>query len=139
MKMRTKIFIALFCIILPCIANAEARAIALRITRGTNQMASVTIYSEVQSEKQTNITVEVAANILKEARGWGSLVGVAILTDGVDLREYMPIVQAIADNAWLGLVTIRPTQGMGDHILKYFGIEQAGPGYPPQGVGSPDP
>ena len=139
MKMRTIKYIALFSILLPSIANAEFRTIALEINKGTNPAVTVTIYSEVQSEKRTNITVEAAADILRNAKGWGSLVGVAILTDGAGLRDYMPIIQAISDNAWLDLETIRPMQGMGEQILKHYGIEQAGPGYPPQSVGSPDP
>ena len=137
--MRTIILIALFSVLLPCIASAEYRTIALEITRDTNQMVTVSIYSEVQSEKQTNITVEVAADILKNAKGWGSLVGVAILTDGANLRDFMPIIQEIAENGRLELETIRPRLGMDEQMLEHYGIEQAGAGYPPQGVGSPDP
>ena len=120
-----KTILAVLCIVglVPGVALAESRSIALQITKGTNQVVSVSIYSEVQTEKKQNVSVSEAAKILKDAKGWGSMVSVVILTDGADLKEYMPIVQAIVENAWLGLDTIKPKRGMADHILKHYGIE----------------
>ena len=112
--------------LLPPLASAEYRTIAIEILRDTNQVVSVSIYSEVQAEQQTNTTVSNATEILKRAKGWGSGVGVAILTDGPDLREYMPILEAISGNGHLSLFTVTSRGGSGAEILKQHGIEQGG-------------
>ena len=110
---------------MPLLAHAEFRTIAVEINRAKDKSIKVTIHSEVKSEKKKDISIAEATKILKKARGWGSSVGVAIVIDGVELNNYIALVKVIAENAWLDLTVLKQKQGMGDHILKYYNIEQS--------------
>ncbi len=107
----------------PVFAPAEYRTIAVEISRAKDQSINVTIHSDVKEEKSVEISVEDATGIMKNAKGWGSSVGVAIVTDGVDLRHYLSVIEAIADNIWLDLTVLKTKSGMGDHILTHYGLE----------------
>jgi len=110
----------------PVLTRAELRTIAIDVHRAKDKTVKVSVYSDVKEEKQKDISVAKATEIIKKAKGWGSSVEVAIITDGnVDLSVYLPLLQAIAKNAWLDLAILKPRRGMGDHILKHYNIEQS--------------
>ena len=111
---------------MPLLARAELRSIALDIHQAKDKSVQVSMYSDVKEEKQKDISVAKATEILKKSKGWGSVVNVAIITDrNVDLSAYLPLLQAIANNPWLDLAILKPRRGMGDHILKHYNIEQS--------------
>ena len=111
---------------MPLLARAELRTIALDVHQAKGKSVLVSMYSDVKEEKQKDISVAEATEILKKSKGWGSSVEVAIITDGnVDLSVYLPLLQTIADNAWLDLAILKLRRGMGDHILKHYDIEQS--------------
>ena len=111
---------------MPLLARAELRTIALDVHQAKDKSVLVSMYSDVKEEKQKDISVAEATEILKKSKGWGSSVEVAIITDGnVDLSVYLPLLQTIADNAWLDLAILKLRRGMGDHILKHYDIEQS--------------
>jgi len=110
-------------LLLPAFAAAEYRTIAVEVARAKDKSAKVTIHSEAKAEKKTAISIAEATEILEKVTGWGSGVGVAVVIDGVQLKDYLPLLQAIAENIWLDLTVIRYRQDRGSHILKYYGIE----------------
>ncbi len=110
---------------LPMSTRAELRTIALDIHRAEDKTVKVSIYSDVKKEQQKHIAIAKAIDVLKEAKGWGSSVEVAVITDGdVDLLDYLPLLQAVARNAWLDLAVLKSRTGVGDRILKHYNIEQ---------------
>ena len=122
-----KKYMMLFCFaaMLPALAHAEYRTIAVEIGRAKDKSIKVSIHSDVKSEKKTDISVADATEIMKKAKGWGSGVGVAIVTNGVELNNYISLVTAIADNISLDLAVLKHKRGMGQHILKHYNIEQS--------------
>ena len=112
-----------FAVTLPVLSRAESRAIALDVSRGTDKSVTVSIYSDVKSEQKNGVSVPDAATILKNAKGWGSNVEIAIVTDGVQLRDYFQLVQAINENIYLNLAIIKARRDLGEHILKHYNIE----------------
>jgi len=114
-------------LLLPAFAAAEYRAIAVEVARAKDKSVKVTIHSEAKAEKKTAISIAEATEILEKATGWGSGVGVAVVIDGAQLKDYLPLLQAIAKNVWLDLAVIRYRQDRGSHILKYYGIQPVAP------------
>ena len=123
--MKTIVIAVAFAVCVPILAHAELRTIALDVHQAKDKSVRVSVYSEVKEEKQNDISVAEATEILKKAKGWGSAVEVAIITDGVvDLSVYLPLLQAIADNGWLDLAILKQRRGLAEHIFKHYGIEQ---------------
>ena len=116
----------LLSVLLPAIAHAEMRSIAIEVSRGTNNITQVSIHSAVEKEKKMDISVADAASILKDATGWGSSVMVVIVTDGTDLQNYISLLTIISKNPWLDLVGIkqRSRHDTATMILKHYNIEQ---------------
>jgi hypothetical protein len=109
----------------PLFAQAELRTIALDVHQAKDKIVKVSMYSDVKEEKQEDVSVAESTEILKRAKGWGSSVQVAIITDGnVDLSAYLPLFQAISDNIWLDLAILKQRRGLGEQILKHYNIEQ---------------
>jgi hypothetical protein len=125
--MMKRITIAIVLVVcMPLLARAELRSIALDVHQAKDKSVQVSMYSDVKEEKQKDISVAKATEILKKSKGWGSAIEVAIITDGnVDLSVYLPLLQAIANNTWLDLAILKPRRGMGDRILKHYNIEQS--------------
>ena len=121
--------------------RAELRSMVVTVTRDTNSVTTASIYSDVDGEKRGDISISEATEVLRDAKGWGSTVWLVIVLNNASLRECKPMLDAINDNAWLDLIAVRNPKcdANVEQILKHYGVEQAGPGYPPQGVGSPDP
>lgn len=69
-------------VLLPSIARAEMRSIAIEVSGTGSNITRVSIHSAVENEIQTNISVAEAASILKAATGRSSSVMVVIVTDG---------------------------------------------------------
>ena len=125
MKRRMKILIAVFAL-MPMLAKAELRSIAIEVFQGKDKTTKVTIHSEVKKENKKEITVDQAKNILESAKGWGSGVYVVIVTNGTDLNNYLCLIEAIAKNPWLDLIALKDktSRGSGELILKHYNIEQ---------------
>lgn len=87
-------------------AHAEFRIIGVRVTRDTNSKVHVSIASDEAKEKRNDITIDEAATILREAEGWGSSVIVGIFAHDAPLQDYLPLLKAISDNAWLELAFV---------------------------------
>lgn len=123
-----KIFLSIFIIaLLPLNAMAESRSIAIEIYQSINNNTEVAMYSEEESENRKNLSLEEAIEILENATGWGSIIYVAIIVDGVEINEYINVIQTIAENPWLSLSLLKEKRGLGYHILEYYGIEQDNP------------
>jgi hypothetical protein len=103
--------------------RAELRIIGVRVTREVNSKVHVSITSDVEKEKKRDITVEQAAGILRDAKGSGSSVVVGLVAHGVPLQDYLPLLKAISENAWLDLSFVegRKPNFINDNIKK--GIE----------------
>ena len=122
------IFLTIFILaLLPLHAMAESRSIAIEVYQSTNNNIELSIYSEVDNENRKNISIDEAIEILENATGWGSIVYVAIIVDGVEIYEYIDVIQTIAENPWLFLSLLKDKRGFGYHILEYYGIEQGTP------------
>ena len=83
--------------------RAELRSIGVRVTQAPESAARVTIESDEPREARAGLTITEAATLLRQAQGWGSTVIVGIEAHGVPLREYLPLLQAIAENPRLEL------------------------------------
>jgi len=115
---------AVFAVCVPLLVRAESRSIALDVHRAEDKTVKVSMYSDVKEEKQKDISIAKATEILKKAKGWGSSVSVAIVTDnGVDLSVYLPLLQAIAGNG-LDLAILKQKHWRGEQILKHYRIGQ---------------
>ena len=123
-----KMFLPIFILsLLPLNAMAETRSIAIEIYHSIDNNVELAMYSDVDNENRKNLSIEEAIEILENAIGWGSGVYVAIIVDGVEVYEYIDVIQAIAENAWLSLSLLKEKRGHGDHILEYYGMEQGNP------------
>ena len=114
-------------ILLPTLAHCELRTIAIEVNNTENNEIKVTIYSDVESENKADLTVDAAVEILKNAKGWGSSVFVAMIVDDrLRLQEYKSLIDAISENAWLDLIglEINKKKEMYDRILNYYKINK---------------
>ena len=121
--MRSPLALTIAVLLFPAVARAELRTIAVEVFQAEDKTVKVNIHSEAKGESRKAVSVAEAAKILKQAKGWGSSVEVAIVTDGADLSQYMPLVQAIAENTWLDLALLKQNRGMGEQILRHYRIK----------------
>ncbi len=122
--MKPHIALTFAVLLLPAVARAEFRTIAVEVFLAEDKTVKVNIHSEAKGETCKAVSVAEAAKVLKQARGWGSSVGVAIVTDGAHLSQYFPLVQAIAGNGWLDLALLKQNRGMmGEQILRHYKIK----------------
>jgi hypothetical protein len=117
-------FLAIF--VVPGICHAESRSIVVEIEKPEKGAVMVSIHSEVKSEKKQNITIAEASTILKGAKGWGSSVWVILVVRGASVKEYKPLLDAIAENVWLELIAVRSPRhhDFTDNVMKNYGVEQ---------------
>lgn len=101
-----KIFLFLgLTILLSQFAHAEVRSIGVRVTRDADSKIYVAIASDVAKEQKSKITVEQAANILREVE-WDASVTVGIVAHGIGLQDYFPLIKAISENMILSLAFV---------------------------------
>jgi len=134
--------LAIACLLLAStVCRAELRSMVVTVSRDTNSVTTISIYSDVDSEKRSNISMSEATDILRDAKGWGSTVWLVILLNNASLRECKPMLDAINENAWLDLIAVRNPRRDGniEQMLKHHGVEQGGGGYGSPGAGSPSP
>ena len=107
-------------------AQAEYRSIAIEVFKAEGaKQVRVNIHSEVEKENKRELDLKSAVAIVERAMGWGSSVGVVIVTENVALSEYIDLVNAVAKNGWMELSVIQPKrQGArhADHILRHYKI-----------------
>ncbi len=123
--MRFCLFGLALIVLLPAMAQAESRSIAVVVQKGDGKTIHVSIYSDIQEEQQQKISIAKAREILKNAKGWGSLVSVAFLVEsGVSLDAYLPLLKAITDNPWLDIALLKHNRGLGENILKHYKLDE---------------
>ena len=115
----------------------------MEVSLTTNSQVVASIYSDQPKEQKKASPIGEVVQVLQNdiAYAGSSVWIVMVIRDYVPFREAMPIINAIAENKILELIDLRTTRGRddADQILKRYGVEQAVPGYPPQGVGSTEP
>lgn len=134
-KPMIKILVAAFAagLFVTPVVHAEYRTIAVEVFKAKGNTVNVNVHSDVESERKKNIPVKAATTILKKAQGWGSGVGVAIVSDRVDLSSFLSLMDAVSKNPWLELELLRGKRsGMGEHILRHYKIDAK------RRVGAPD-
>ena len=137
------LLISIAALTLATICRAELREIVVEVSLTTNSQVVASIYSDQLKEQRKNSPIGEVVQVLHNdiVYAGSSVWIVMVIRDYVPFREVMPIFNAIAENKILELIDLRTTLGRDDaeQILQKYGVEQAGAGYPPQGVGSPDP
>src|SRR5687768_15817502 len=84
-------------------ALAEYRVVLIRITHPKEGKPLVTIRSDAPADRREGVSVEEACKAIKQMTGWGSAVGVHVVSDG-GMRNPVDrqLLRAITDNWWLG-------------------------------------
>jgi hypothetical protein len=103
--MRKLLALALF-LLFSTPSHAELRIIGVRVTKNADFKPRVSIHSDVDKEDKRDLKVEDASKIMREAQGWGSSVMVGVVAHDVPVREYLPLLSAISENAWLDLAFV---------------------------------
>ncbi len=96
-------------VVAPMECWGETRIIGVHVSKTEDSKTGVSIYSDVKSENQRNISIQDAARILKQAQGWGSVVYVGVVVEGRTLTDYLPLLEEISKNHWLELAFVETT------------------------------
>lgn len=91
-------------------AFGEMRGIDITVAQAENKKVLVSINSGVGKENQSELSVDEAAKLLKDAKGWGSSIVVSLQVTEVGLDRYLPLLTAISENPWLHLNSINGKQ-----------------------------
>ena len=118
---------------------ADIRIIGVNVTVHSNADIRVSIYSDIQEENRGDLTLEQACTIIENAKGLDSVIWVGVIAHQVPLGMYLPLLETISHNGWMRLAFVEGEKSNYIHDIVTKKVEQGGPGYPPQGVGSPDP
>jgi hypothetical protein len=101
-------------------ARAEYRTVLVRVKKGKDNTALVTVYSDEKKEQKSAITVEEAVKVISGMKGWCSAVGVYVASDrGVSRPDLKQLFTAVNDNVWLNLEYFggEVPKVVGDHFL----------------------
>jgi uncharacterized protein (TIGR03067 family) len=102
-------------------AHAEYRTVLVQIKQNKDKNTAVTIHSDEKKEHKTAVSVDEAVKIIGEMKGWGSSVGVYVVSDrSVARADSKKLLAAVSDNHWLELEYFGRDvpKGVGDHFLK---------------------
>ena len=133
------ILIALVLLFSTTCSYADIRIIGVNVTVHSNADIRVSIYSDIQEENRGDLTLEQARTIIENAKGLDSVIWVGVIAHQVPLGMYLPLLETISHNGWMRLAFVEGEKSNNIHDNVTKKVEQGGPGYPPQGVGSPDP
>jgi len=123
--MKRQIIALVFSLIFPSLAFAEVMAIAIEIHHPKGKPITVSIHSEGAKQSQKNVPVAEAVKHLRKMKGADSGIDVVIVSDDATPSSYMPILQAVVENAEMSLTFVRlGNSKAGRHILKLYNIEQ---------------
>src|SRR3954468_12081501 len=85
-------------------ALAEYRVVLIRVSHTKEGKPLVTIRSDDKQDRTETASVDEACKAIKQMKGWGSAVGVFVVTDrGLKGPEAKKLLGAILDNVWPGL------------------------------------
>ncbi|HJZ58528.1 MAG TPA: hypothetical protein VKE74_26540 [Gemmataceae bacterium] len=102
-------------------ALAESRSVLLVVAHDTDGKAMVTIHSDDKQDRRDGATVGEACRAVAGMKGWGSTVGVYVVTDRpLSRKDRRALFDAIDANAWLDLSYYgRETpKNLADHFLE---------------------
>ncbi len=121
-------------------ARAESRSVLILVEHKDDK-PRVTIRSAEEKERKADVSIDEACAVIKEMKGWGSIVHVFVVSERRLPRDaFKKLIAAINDNAWLELAYLRQgrSKSFVDRYLKTQGVEQpAAPARPPPGNGTP--
>jgi hypothetical protein len=119
------VLLALALVLLPGICLAESRSIVVEVEKLEGGAVIVSIHSDDTSEKKANVTVRDATTILKEAKGFLSRVLVVIVVQNASVKDYKPLIDAIAENDWMELIEVTNPRrrDLAENILQNYGVE----------------
>jgi hypothetical protein len=137
--MKQHILLLAILALLPSLAQAEARAIAIEISY-LKDTAKVTIHSNIDSERRTGISVAEAAAVIQKAsggHGFHSVMVLIVIHDRADVMSYLRLLAAIAKNPWFDLWAVRRPKDwqITRNILEHYKIKIP----PPRHVPKPEP
>jgi hypothetical protein len=101
-------------------APAEYRTVLVQVKRDKDRKLAVAVSSDEKKEQKAGVSVDEAVRVLGAMRGWGSSVGVYVVSDGSMARaELKKLLRAITGNIHLDLVYFgdRVPRVVGDHFL----------------------
>ena len=99
MKFTLIIIIALF---ISGTASARSRGILIEFVAHQPDAPTVNIYSGVETEQSTGISIAEAASILNKAKHWGSGVSIYILSETfVETKDLLVILGGMKDHPFL--------------------------------------
>lgn len=88
-------------------ALAEYRVVLIRVAHTKEGKPLVTIRSDAKADRREGVSVDEACKAIKQMTGWGSAVGVHVVSDrGLMGPEAKRLLGAILDNCWLTLLTL---------------------------------
>jgi hypothetical protein len=100
-------------------ALAESRSVLIVVTHDKDGMATVSVYSDDARDRRTAVTVGEACKAVAGMKGWGSAVGVYVVTDRAMARkDRRALFDAIDDNLWLDLTSYGTETPK--HLAEYF-------------------
>jgi hypothetical protein len=105
-------------------AHAEYRTVLVQIKQNKDKNTAVTIHSDEKKEQKAAVSVDEAVKIIGEMKGWGSSVGVYVVSDrSVSRADSNKLLTAVNDNHWLALEYFGRDvpKVVGDHFLKEGG------------------
>ena len=86
---------------------AEYRVVLIRVSHTKEGKALVTIRSDDKQDRTESASVDEACKAIRQMKGWGSAVGVHVVTDrSLKGPEAKQLLGAILDNVWLGLISL---------------------------------
>ncbi|HJZ53760.1 MAG TPA: hypothetical protein VKE74_02320 [Gemmataceae bacterium] len=102
-------------------ALAESRSVLVVVAHDTDGKAKVTIYSDDKQDSRDAVTVEEACKAVAGMKGWGSTVGVYLVTDRpLSRKDRKALFDAVDANDWLDLSYYgrEAPKNLADHFLK---------------------
>lgn len=102
-------------------ARAESRSVLVVVTHDKDGKAKVTVYSDDEQDRRKTATVGEACKAIAGMKGWGSAVGVFVVTDQIlGRKDRKALFNAIDGNAWLDLSYYgrEVPKNLTDHFLK---------------------
>jgi hypothetical protein len=99
---------------------AESRSVLVVVTHDKDGKATATIHSDDKADRREAATISEACKAVAGMKGWGSVVGVSVVTDRtLSKKDRKALFDAIDANAWLDLSYYgRDTpENLADHFL----------------------
>jgi hypothetical protein len=88
-------------------ARAEYRVVLIRVAHAKDGKEAVTIRSDAKADRREAVSVDEACKAIKQMTGWGSAVGVFVVSDrGLAGPEAKKLLGTILDNWQLTLVSL---------------------------------